>query len=70
MLAQHDSFDLPASAGRDERYMILRAVERVDPVALYGKPWRDLKLKEQIELLAFSDIRQREDARSLGLGGF
>ncbi len=46
--------------------MILRAVERVDPRAVHGRSWNDLTYCEQIELLAFSDLRFREEAYTGG----
>lgn len=41
--------------------MVLRAIERVSPTAIFGKPWGQLTRYQQIELLAFNDIRVREE---------
>lgn len=55
------ALEVPADAGRSERYMILRAVERVSPLALHGRAWCELGYDEQVELLAFADLRMREE---------
>ena len=57
-------FKIPEDAGRSERYMVLRAIERVDPVSVFGLPWTKLTFEQGIELLAFSDFRDHEDAQS------
>jgi hypothetical protein len=43
------------------RYLILRACERVDPRAVYGRPWDKLSFAEQKELLAFEWLRAAEN---------
>lgn len=40
---------------------MLRAIERVDPRAVFGRPWGELSGPEQIELLAYASLRAAED---------
>lgn len=41
--------------------MILRACERVSPLAVYGRPWADLEQGEQDLLLGFEWLRSTEE---------
>jgi len=36
-------------------------VERVDPRAVFGRPWPDLERAEQVELLGYATLREAED---------
>jgi len=59
---------------RTLRYATMRACERLDPRAFYGRAFLDLAAEEQVEFLAFVDLRDREsahgskDVQDLGLG--
>lgn len=48
--------------GRNLDYLILRACERLDPRAAYGKSFNDLTLEEQYQLLGYDMVRNHEDA--------
>lgn len=41
--------------------MIWRAIERIDPVAVFGRPWSSLSARERLDLLNYDAIRTRED---------
>ena len=41
---------------------MLRAIERLDPLALFGRPWPELTSREQVELLAYATLREAEAA--------
>jgi hypothetical protein len=41
--------------------MMLRACERMDPRAFFGKPWNALSCSEQLELLGYHAQRVHEE---------
>lgn len=45
--------------------MIFKACARVDPRAIYGKPFCDLSLKQQFSLLGFEYLCESEEAKLL-----
>lgn len=47
--------------GRNQKYMILRAIERMDPLSVWGRPWDQLTRSQQVRLLAYSDLRLQEE---------
>lgn len=49
-------------AGRTLDYLILRACERLDPRAAYGKPFNELALEEQYQFLGYDKVRNHEDS--------
>jgi hypothetical protein len=54
--------DVPTpGSGRTFRYLLLRACERVSPLALYGRPLNDLHFAEQLELAGFELLRDHEE---------
>lgn len=42
--------------------MILRACERVSPLAVFGRPWYELERAEQIALLGYAWLRAAEES--------
>lgn len=42
--------------------MAMRAVEMVDPVSFYGRPWGALVREEQLALIAYAQVRMSEVA--------
>jgi hypothetical protein len=48
--------------------MRLRACEIVDPRAIWGRPWGELRWAEQVELLAYAEERALEGVREADSG--
>lgn len=53
---------MPKGKGRSLDYLILRACERLDPRAAYGKSFNEMTLEEQYQFLGFDMVRNQEDA--------
>lgn len=58
--------DLPLHLPRTGRFVQIRACERVDPRAVWGKALPELNRDEMIELMAFERVRQAEESAAWG----
>jgi hypothetical protein len=52
---------VPEDAGRNVNYLILRACERLDPRAVFGKAYNDLTTDEQLAFLGYEKLRRYEE---------
>lgn len=43
-------------------YAIMHACERLDPRSVWGRPFVDLTFKEQARLVAYDNIRGKQDS--------
>ena len=43
--------------------MVFRALERIDPRAVFGRPWAELSKQEQLSLVGYDKLRRWEEAQ-------